>query len=87
MQEYAARLVSYAFGTDEAIRMVMLSNALVANLASDRFLSLTVLRDSQMRVLKLSNSTMNPVDELPVLQDCWSPAPVKVGEEITMWLA
>ena len=87
VQEYIARVVAYAFGTDDAIRMVAFSNPQATNLSSDRFPALTVHRASQMRVQKLVNSTMHPGDKLRALESYWEPARVKVGEEITMWPA
>ena len=87
VQQYIARVVAYAFGTDDAIRMVAFSNTQATNLSSDRFPALTAHRASQMRVQKLSNSTMHPDSKLRALESYWEPARVKVGEEITMWPA
>ena len=87
VRQYIARVVAYAFGTDDAIRMVAFSNPQATNLSSDRFPALTVHRASQMRVQKLSNSTMHPGSKLRALESYWEPARVKVGEEITMWPA
>ena len=87
VQQYVARVVAYAFGTDEAIRMIAFSNPQATNLSSDRFPAYTVHRASQMRVQNLVNSAMNAGAKLAELENFWNPARVMVAEEITMWPA
>ena len=87
VQQYVARVVAYAFGTDEAIRMIAFSNPQATNLSSDRFPAHTVHRASQMRVQNLINSEMSAGEKLPLLEEYWNPARSVVAEEITMWLA
>ena len=87
VQEFIARVVAYAFGTDEAIRMVAFSNPQATNLSSDRFPAYTVHRASRMKVQKNVNSTMSPGDKLGELEAFWEPARAVVAEEITMWPA
>ncbi len=52
VQQLIARVVVYAFGTDEAIRMIAFSNPQATNLSSDRFPAYTVHRASCMAVQK-----------------------------------
>ena len=87
VQQYVARVVAYAFGTDEAIRMIAFSNPQATNLSSDRFPAHTVHRASQMRVQNLINSEMSAGEKLPLLEEYWNPARSVVAEEITMWPA
>ena len=87
VQHFIARIVAYAFGTDEAIRMIAFSNPQATNLSSDRFPAYTVHRACGMRVQNLVNSTMSPGNKLSDLEAFWEPARVTVAEEITMWPA
>ena len=87
VQQYVARVVAYAFASDEAIRMIAFSNPQATNLSSDLFPAYTVHRASQMRVQNLVNSEMNAGAKLPELEVFWNPARVVVAEEITMWPA
>lgn len=87
VQQILAGVVAYAFGTDEAIRMVAFSNPQATNLSSDRFPASTVHRASEMRVQKLANNLMSPGDKLSSLQAFWGPPRAVVAEEITMWPA
>ena len=87
VQQFVARVVAYAFGTNEAIRMLAFSNPQATNLSSDRFPAVTVHRACGMAVQKMSNSLLNPGDKLTALEAFWGPARLTVGEEITMWPA
>jgi len=87
VQQILARVVAYAFGTDEAIRMVAFSNPQATNLSSNRFPAYTVHRASKMWVQALKNNTMSPGNNLPALQSFWDPGRDVVAEEITMWPA
>ena len=87
VQQFIAKVVAYAFCTDEAIRMIAFSNPQATNLSSDRFPAHTVHRACCMRVQKLTNSTMSPGNKRSELEGFWEPARVTVAEEITMWPA
>ena len=87
VQTFIAPVVAYAFGTNDAIRMLAFSNPQATNLSSDKFAACTVHRASHMPVQKYHNSVLHPGNKLPGLVKFWEPARVVVAEEITMWPA
>ena len=85
VQYYMGRIVRYAFGTADAMRMVAYSNAQAANLASEVQPAFTMHRAAALTVQALTNDRMVPnQDQSARLENFWNPARVLVVEEFTM---